>query len=118
MTAFNPVTPEIIAQLQMLVGVENTSTTQADLDLHAKDESRHTAHPAEVVVWPTSAQQVADVLRLANAGRIPVTPWGVGTGLEGNSIPVCGGILISFELLPAGLNRPDGILPAIHIIQA
>src|SRR5512145_1872721 len=97
MTAFNPVTPEIIAQLHTIVGRDHTSTAQADLDLHAKDESRHTAHPAEVVVWPTSAQQVADVLRLANAGRIPVTPWGVGTGLEGNSIPVCGGILISFE---------------------
>ncbi|MBI5666780.1 MAG: FAD-binding oxidoreductase [Chloroflexi bacterium] len=97
MPSFNPVTPEIVTQLQTMVGAANTSTAQADLDLHAKDQSQHAAHPAEVVVWPTNAQQVADVLKLANDCRIPVTPWGVGTGLEGNSIPVYGGILMSFE---------------------
>lgn len=94
---FNPVTPEIIQQLRTLLGDENVSTAQADIDLHARDQSHHEAHPAEVVVFPTTAGGVADVLKLANTHRIAVTPWGVGTGLEGNSIPVCGGILMSFE---------------------
>lgn len=94
---FNPVTPEIIQQLISILGAENVSTARADIDLHAKDQSQHHASPAEVVIWPLAAQQVADVLRLANAARIPVTPWGVGTGLEGNSIPLYGGILMSFE---------------------
>jgi D-lactate dehydrogenase (cytochrome) len=44
-----------------------------------------------------SGQQTADVLKLANDNHIAVTPWGVGTGLEGNSIPLYGGILMSFE---------------------
>jgi D-lactate dehydrogenase (cytochrome) len=50
-----------------------------------------------VVIFPQTGQAVADTLRLANEHRIPVTPWGVGTGLEGNSIPLYGGILMSFE---------------------
>lgn len=97
MTDFSPVTPEIIARITDIIGADGVSTAQADIDLHARDESNHPAHPAEVVVWPQDAQQVADVLRLANEQRIPVTAWGVGTGLEGNSIPVYGGILLSFE---------------------
>lgn len=93
--AFQPITPEILAHLTRITG--NVSTAKADLDLHARDQSQHPAHPAEVVVWPTEAQQVADILRLANEYCIPVTPWGVGTSVEGNPIPLYGGILMSFE---------------------
>lgn len=94
---FAPVTPEVIARLQEFLGGEGVSTARADIDLHARDQSHHEAHPAEVVLFPTAAQQITDVLRLAHEHHIPVTAWGVGTGLEGNSIPICGGILMSFE---------------------
>lgn len=97
MMQFNPVTSEIIAQLRSILGDDAVSTTTADLDLHARDQSHHAARAAEVVVFPTTAGGVADVMKLAYANHIPVTPWGVGTGLEGNSIPVFGGILMSFE---------------------
>jgi D-lactate dehydrogenase (cytochrome) len=94
---FNPVTPEIVQQLIGLLGKESVSTAQADIDLHAHDQSHHDAHPAEVVVFPTQPGGVSDVLRLANENYIPVTPWGVGTSMEGNPIPLHGGILMSFE---------------------
>jgi D-lactate dehydrogenase (cytochrome) len=96
-TSFQPVTQEFVAQITALVGAESVSTTQADRDLHARDQSHHAAHPADVVVFPTSAEQVAAVLRCANDARVPVTAWGTGTGLEGGSIPVYGGVLLSLE---------------------
>lgn len=94
---YNPLTPALIDQLTTIVGATNISTAQADLDLHARDQSQHTAHPAEAVIWVETAQQVADILKLANTHCIPVTPWGVGTSLEGNPIPIHGGISLSFE---------------------
>lgn len=97
MAQFGSVTADVLAQLREIVGVENTSIAQADIDLHAKDQSHHAAHPAEVIVFPTTAQAVADVLKVANAHKIAVTAWGVGTGLEGSAIPIYGGILMSFE---------------------
>ncbi|HEX2619258.1 MAG TPA: FAD-binding oxidoreductase, partial [Phototrophicaceae bacterium] len=97
MLKFNPITPDHIAQLTNIVSTSNLSTAKSDIDLHAKDQSRHAAHSAEVVLWVDTAQQVADILRYANQQCIPVTPWGVGTGLEGNSIPMHGGISLSFE---------------------
>ncbi len=94
---FKPVTADITARLKAIVGDSNVSTARADLDLHAKDQSHHAAHDSEVVVWPMTSEQVAEILSLANEHQIPVTPWGVGTSLEGNPIPLYGGILLSFE---------------------
>lgn len=36
---YSPVTPEVISHLAKLVGEENISTRQSDLDLHAQDQS-------------------------------------------------------------------------------
>ncbi len=94
---FTPLTPELISQITALIGAERCSTTLADRDLHAQDSGFHAAHRPEMVIWPETAQQVADVLVWANEHHVPVTPWGVGTGLEGNSIPLHGGILLSMQ---------------------
>ncbi len=94
---FVKVTSGVIDQLIDIVGQANVSTAKADIDLHARDQSQHPAHASEVVVWPQTGEQVAAVLKLANEHLIPVTPWGVGTSLEGNPIPLHGGILLSLE---------------------
>ena len=95
--AYQIVTPEIIARLTEISGTENVSLKNADLDLHANDQGIQTAHCAEALVWATDTDQVSRVLALANQARIPVTAWGAGTSLEGNPIPLHGGILLSFE---------------------
>jgi D-lactate dehydrogenase (cytochrome) len=94
---FNALTPDLLAELTEIAGANNVSVAQAELDLHARDQSQHDAHPAEVVVWAQSPEQVADILKFANDRLIPVTAWGVGTGLEGNAIAMHGGILLTFE---------------------
>ncbi|MCP4164821.1 MAG: FAD-binding oxidoreductase [Chloroflexi bacterium] len=97
MSPFNSVNDMILEQLAAVVSPDNLSTTQADRQLHAQDMSNHPAHLSEVVVWPTTARQVADVLRIANEQRVPVTAWGAGSSLEGNPIPLFGGIVLSTE---------------------
>ncbi len=97
MPHFQPVTPSFVDRLRAIVGADRVSTTQADRDLHARDQSHHPARPADVVVFPASAEQIAAILGAANDAHIPVTPWGVGTGLEGASIAVFGGVLLSME---------------------
>lgn len=94
---YTPITPDHIAMLTTLAGAENIATSQAERDLHARDQSYHPAHPPDVVIYGASAEQISRVLTYANLHRIPVTAWGVGTGLEGGAIPVHGGILLSLE---------------------
>jgi len=95
--SFTPLTPDLVNELTGLIGAERCSITLADRDLHAQDSGFHVAHRPEMVIWPEDAQQVACVLQWASKNHVPVTPWGVGTGLEGNSIPVYGGILLSLQ---------------------
>ncbi len=64
MTAqYTPISAEHLAALTEIVGAESLSTAQADIDLHARDQSHHEAHPAEVVIWPQTAEQVAALLK-------------------------------------------------------
>ncbi len=51
----------------------------------------------EVVVHPTSTQDVSKVMQIANYHNIPVVPRGGGTSLTGGSVPLLGGIVLSFD---------------------
>lgn len=51
-------------------------------------------HP-DVVVLPTSTEQVAQVVRLCAERGIPFLGRGAGTGLSGGSLPVYGGVIIA-----------------------
>jgi D-lactate dehydrogenase (cytochrome) len=88
-----------VVDLLALLPAERVSAAQADRTLHAKDQSSHAAHLPDLVVWPVSTAEVSAVLAYANEHGIPVTPWGAGSSLEGNSIPVCGGIVLDLTRL-------------------
>lgn len=94
---FTIITPDHLRALTELAGESNISTAESERNLHARDQSYHRAHPAEVVIFGTSAEQISRVVAYANTHRIPITPWGVGTGLEGGAIPIYGGISLSLE---------------------
>ncbi len=94
---YNRVSPKILEYIQSLVGDERMSMGESILDLHSKDESFHPRRRPEIVVWPHTAEEVSKILRMANEESIPITPWGAGTSLEGNPIPVEGGIVLNLQ---------------------
>jgi D-lactate dehydrogenase (cytochrome) len=87
-------TSDALDFLVSVVGEAYVSAKGADLDHHSRDESFHEAHRPAVVAWPGSAEEISAILKYANQHRVPVTPWGAGTSLEGNPIPVYGGIVL------------------------
>ncbi len=94
---YSKITPKIVGYIRSLLGEERVSTGESILDLHSKDESFHPRRRPELVVWPLTAEEISRILRIANEERIPVTPWGAGTSLEGNPIPVEGGIVLNLQ---------------------
>lgn len=52
---------------------------------------------AEALVFPTSTEEVSQILRYAHAHDIPVTPRGAGTNLVGSTIPLYGGIIVDLS---------------------
>jgi alkyldihydroxyacetonephosphate synthase len=53
----------------------------------------------DVVVRPASEEDVAATLEVANRRRIPVVPWGGGSGSQGGAVPVEGGIVLDLARL-------------------
>ncbi|MBI5442284.1 MAG: FAD-binding oxidoreductase [Deltaproteobacteria bacterium] len=98
---YPPITPEDLATLRRVLGETRISTGASNLDLHSRDESYHEPHRPHVVVWPRKTEDVVAVVKLAGQKGYPVTAWCAGTSLEGNPIPVEGGIVLDF----AEMNR-------------
>jgi glycolate oxidase subunit GlcD len=80
----------------------------------------------DVVVFPRNAEQVAQVVRIANEHGIPFLPRGAGTGLSGGALAVEGGIVIELQQMNRILsvdveNRLAVVQPGVvnlHISQA
>jgi len=97
--------------LARLLGDGKVSTKDEDLEAFSVDALNgyrafraakllERARP-DVVVRPTSTDEVAVVLRYATAHEVPVVPVGGNTGVMGGAVPVQGGIALDLR----GLNR-------------
>ncbi len=51
----------------------------------------------DCIVWPESAEEVSKILKLASRHRIPVIPYGGGTGTQGGCVPLYGGIMLDLK---------------------
>jgi len=94
---FGMVTRAALDELASIVGIAHCLTDAESLSIYSHDETEDLTFPPEVVVRPSSATQVAAIMKLAFRDRIPVTPRGAGTGLSGGALPVHGGISLSLE---------------------
>lgn len=105
----------IAVELQTIIDAERITTSPSILAMHGRDESYHHAHAPDVVVFPTTTDEVSKVLQFANQHHIPVTPFGLGSSLEGNAIPYHGGISISFQQMNKILElRPEDFLVRVQ----
>lgn len=93
MPRYGRVTESTVNELEDVVGPENVTTRPEEIICYMRDSSPF-RFKADVIVRPTSAEQVSSILKLADRYRIPVTPRGAGTGVAGAALPVLGGIVL------------------------
>ena len=106
-------TPEVTvsqvrAALASELGEQAVSTALEDLDSYTADTywpalaasaaGAPLARP-EIVVRPAREEDVATVLATADAHGTPVVAWGGGSGTQGGSLPIHGGIVIDLRTL-------------------
>ncbi len=103
---YSPITAEIADCIRNAVGDGFVLTGEEKLEPFGRDATELFRLP-ELVVEAVSVDQVQALLRLANGYRFPVTPRGLGTGLTGGSVPICGGVVLSL----ARMNRILSIDP-------
>lgn len=86
---------KIIREITGIVGKENVNTTLEERKCYSFDARVDGAVP-DVIVFPSSAEEVSKILKLANQHHFIVIPRGSGSGLTGGSVPVKGGVVLSF----------------------
>ncbi len=94
MAEYNPVTAEVIAELEKVVPGRVVVGEEVNPD-YARDEMPiYGTRMPEVSVDALSTEEVAGIVKVCYEHNIPVTTRGAGTGLVGGCTPICGGVVI------------------------
>src|SRR3954468_1936868 len=99
---------ELAPALAAVLGADSVHTSDAQLDAYTADtywpaiSARANGTPLgrpDVVAVPRTEDDVAAALRVAAAYNVPVVAWGGGSGTQGGSVPVHGGLVIDLRAL-------------------
>ena len=99
-------------ELKRIFGDGNVSFAKEVLLCYAYDAT-NTPHLPDAVVFPSGPDEIALILKMANSEGFPVIPRGAGTGFSGGSIPVKGGVVLSFERMKRILEIDTDNLVAV-----
>jgi len=84
----------LIQNLQSIVGKDNVLSEPDELLVYECDGLPHHKHRPRAVVFPSSTEQTADVMRALARHQVAFTPRGAGTGLSGGALALNGGVVV------------------------
>jgi len=82
-------------ELEAIVGPGAVLSDPDELLVYESDGLTLFRALADFVLFPTSAEHVSAIVKLANREKLPFVARGAGTGLSGGCLPAEGGIVIS-----------------------
>jgi glycolate oxidase len=85
----------LVSRLAGIVGQGQVLTSASDLIVYECDGYTVEKNRPDVVVFPTSAEQVSAIVRACNEFDVPFLPRGAGTSLAGGCLPIGGGVMIA-----------------------
>jgi len=83
----------VVLKLSSILG-KKISTSPETRKAYSYDATTNWISEPDVVVFPSTTQEISEVMEIANAERIPVTPRGAGTCLSGGPVPIRHGIVL------------------------
>lgn len=112
-------------KLREIVGDEGILVEHEELLVYECDGYVVEKKQPDVVVFPTTTEQVSQIVRLCNEHGVPFVPRGAGTSLAGGCLPVGGGVMISLtrmrEILEINIRDRYAIvepgLVNVHLTQ-
>jgi glycolate oxidase subunit GlcD len=88
--------PDLLDRLRATFADADFVTDESECLVYGYDNSRREALP-DAVAFPTTHEQVVALVRACRDHRVPIVARGRGTNTTGASVPVAGGIVVSFE---------------------
>src|SRR5581483_11608404 len=84
------------------------------VDPYLRDITEHPEGRADVVVRPGTREEVVDVVRLAAASQLPITPVVAGYNVAGIAIPRDGGMVLDLGRLQSIEVDPDAMTVVVE----
>lgn len=85
----------MIERLRALLGDEGVLAQTEELLVFECDGYIVEKKQPDLVVFPTTTEQVVAIVKLCNEYQVPFVPRGAGTSLAGGCLPVGGGVMIA-----------------------
>ena len=82
-------------RLRAIVGGGGVLSSPSDLVVYECDGYTIEKNRPDVVVFPTTTEQVVQIVKLCRELDVPFLPRGAGTSLSGGCLPVGGGVMIA-----------------------
>ncbi len=82
-------------RLRSVVGVGNVLSSPSDLLVYECDGFTIEKNKPDVVVFPTSTEQIVAIVNVCRELNVPFVPRGAGTSLAGGCLPIGGGVMIA-----------------------
>src|ERR671915_155750 len=107
---------DLLTELRNIVPDEDRVYVEGEqVERHGRVFSYHEPHSPDAVVFPKNRDEVVELLRFANGHGVPVVPYGEGSSLEGNTIPLRGGISLDLSLMNEILEvRPEDFVARVE----
>jgi len=86
-------------ELVRIVGAENVTDDAEKLKPYSKDNSLNAPSMPSYLVKPKNADEIHNIVLLANKNKLPVVPCSSGIHFNGDTIPVKGGIILDLSRL-------------------
>ncbi|MDD5644475.1 MAG: FAD-linked oxidase C-terminal domain-containing protein [bacterium] len=106
-------TEKQIKSLRDIAGTENVFFDSESIEKYSQDETPNLKYPPDTVVILPSLSSVKELIDFCNRENVPIVPRGAGTGTTGGCLPVCGGIVVSFEKLNKIIDIDENNLMAV-----
>jgi alkyldihydroxyacetonephosphate synthase len=96
------------SELEEVVGSEHISTEESDRLIYSCDwfwvpqmwlDRGQPLTMPDFVVHPGTVEEISAILEIAGKYKIPVIPWGGGSGTQGGALAIYGGIILDLKRL-------------------
>ncbi len=109
-----PPAAELLTRLRGIFPADALATGEAERIAYSYDNSRRHALP-DAVVFPSEHAQVEALVQACREYRLPVVARGRGSNTTGATVPVEGGVVVSFERMNRILRiDPDNRLAVVE----
>lgn len=93
-------------KLLQVLGEDHVSIKEIDRVTYARDcnfqsviqvRAKHFLYPPDIIVWPKGPAEISRVVKLSRRYRVPLIPYGGGSGVCGGTVPTKGGVIIDMK---------------------